>query len=69
MEKQKKYSVWLADSKCNPINGTDRIMIGPSKKYVLKYLAYEENITYQGWESLISLPNGNRWCVSFLCYV
>ena len=69
MVKQKKYSVWLADARCNPIDGTDRVMIGPSIKYVLKYLAYEENVIFQGWESSIKLANGNRWCVYFLCYV
>lgn len=68
MEKQKKYSVWLADSNGRPIDGTDRTMIGPSKKYILKYLAVEENISYKGWESFIIRPNGDRWCVCFLCY-
>lgn len=42
-----KYNAWKADTHCEPIEGTDRIISGVSKRAVLKHLAYEEGVEYK----------------------
>lgn len=59
-----KYSVWLADSSCNPIEGTDRILLGPSQRWIMKHLAYESGVEYRPNSLIVRLPNGNFWNAS-----
>lgn len=40
----KKYNVWKADSNGNPIEGTDRVISGISKRAMIKHLAHEEGV-------------------------
>lgn len=63
LNKEYKFLVWKADSKCNPIENTDRILIGPSKRWIFNYLATEEKIKlnlHNG--TVLRLPNGEMWC-------
>lgn len=63
-----RYNVWKANSQCEPIEGTDRILLGKSKRNVLKHLAYEEKVEYKHNDRVIKLPNGDMWCVSSMGY-
>lgn len=65
MEKSiKKYNAWKCDSNANPIEGTDRIISGRSKRAILKHLAYEEGVEYIHNSMILRLPNGEFWAVS-----
>ena len=61
--KLKKFNAWKADSKGNPIEGTDRILTGVSKRAVLKHIACEEKVDIQHNDMIVKLPNGDCWCV------
>ena len=63
MKSQRKYQVWKTDSKCEPINGTDRVMSGSNRKSVVKHLAYEEGVTYKEGDILVKCKNGDIWFV------
>ena len=65
MKTQKKYQVWKADSKCEPIEGTDRVLFGSSKKSVVKHLAYEEGVQYSEGDILVRCKNGDVWFVRY----
>jgi hypothetical protein len=62
----KKYNAWKANSKCEPIEGTDRILLGENKRNVLRHLAYEEGVEYKHGDLIVKLPNGEMWCVSII---
>jgi hypothetical protein len=66
MSKQNRYLAWKADSKCNPIEGTDRILTGVSKRAILKHLAYEEDVEHQHNNMVVKCKDGNMWFVSQL---
>lgn len=59
-----RYNVWLADSKCTPIEGTDRIITGPSQRWIMRHLAYENGVEYKPNMLIVRLPNGNFWNAS-----
>lgn len=56
------YNAWKVDSNMNPIKDTDRTLSGFNKKAVLRFLAYEENVPYNG-EKIIRLSDGTAWVV------
>lgn len=61
MEKTKnKYLAWKVNSKGDQIS-KDRILSGPSIKYIFSLLATEEGIDYNDQRILLRLPNGNTW--------
>ena len=61
-----RYNAWLSDKKCNPIEKTDRIFNAPTKRWVVKHLAHENNIKVEHNTLIVRLPNGNCWNVSKL---
>jgi hypothetical protein len=62
---EKKYHAWKAKaSTCEPIEGTDRILKGKSKRAVLDHLAYEENVVRQHYSLVVRCTDGTFWCVS-----
>ena len=62
----KRYNAWKADEKCNPIEGTDRILVGQSKRAVIKHLADEEGVKHQHNDMIVRCKDGTIWCVSQL---
>lgn len=42
-----KYEAWKAKPNCEPIEGTERIIIGNTKREVISYLAYEESVEHK----------------------
>jgi len=64
MKKQKKYSAWKANSNGDPIEGTDRIFTGVSKRSIIKHLAFEEDVEHQHNDVLVKCKDGTIWCVS-----
>lgn len=65
-KKQYKYNAWKADSFCNPIEGTDRILIGESKRRIIQHLAFEEGVKHQHNDMLVRCKDGTMWCVEKL---
>jgi hypothetical protein len=57
------YNAWKVDSKMNPIENTDRTLSGFSEKAVLRFLAFEENVPYNG-EKIVRLNDNTSWIVS-----
>lgn len=57
------YNAWKVDSKMNPIVDTDRTLSGFSQKAVLRFLAYEEKVPYNG-EKIVRLSDGTAWAVA-----
>lgn len=55
-----KYNAWLSDSDCNPIDGTDRIILAKSRRDVMKYIASEYGIKLSG-NKILKLPDGKIW--------
>jgi hypothetical protein len=64
MKKQNKYNAWKAKSNGDPIEGTDRVLIGTSKRAIIKHLAHEESVEHNHNDLSVKLPNGDRWHVS-----
>lgn len=64
MRELKKYVAWKADQNCNPIDGTDRIFSGVSKRTIIKHLAYEEKVLHNHNDMVVRLTDGTMWCVS-----
>lgn len=59
-----RYNAWKAKPNCEPIEGTDRILTGVSKRAILKHLAYEEKVEYQHNDMIVRCKDGNMWCVT-----
>jgi len=53
----KRYNVWKSNSNSDPIDGTDRTLTGPSKRWIMRQITYENNIKYNN-ELIVRLPNG-----------
>lgn len=66
MKPQNKYQAWKAGPKCEPIEGTDRILTGESKRAVLKHLAYEEGVEHMHNDMIVRCKDGTMWLVSKL---
>lgn len=60
----KRFNAWMANSKCEPIEGTGRILLGVSKRAVLQHIADENNVKHQRSSMVVKLSDGNFWCVS-----
>lgn len=61
-EIQYQYNVWKSKSNGNPIEGTDRILEGISKRAIMKHLAYEEGVEYQHNDMIVRCNDGTFWC-------
>ena len=64
METQHKYNAWKAKSNCEPIEGTDRIFTGVSKRSIIKHLAFEEGVEHHHNDMIVRCKDGTVWCVS-----
>lgn len=64
MKTQHKYNVWKAKSNGEPIEGTDRILTGVSKRAIIKHLAFEEGVEHQHNDMIVRCKDGTTWCVS-----
>jgi hypothetical protein len=65
MTKEKKiYNAWKANSKLEPIEGTDRILEGKSKRAIIRHLAYEEGVEHNHNDVLVKCKDGTFWFVS-----
>lgn len=62
--KTHKYNAWKAKSNGEPIEGTDRILTGVSKRSIIKHLAFEEGVEYQHNDMIVRCKDGTTWCVS-----
>ena len=60
----KIFFAWKATSLGEPIEGTDRMFRGISKRSVIKHLAYEEGVDWKHNDMIVRLPNGDNWCVT-----
>jgi hypothetical protein len=59
---QYQYNAWKANSKGDPIEGTDRILTAISKRSVMKHLAHEEGVEYQHNDMIVRCNDGTFWC-------
>jgi len=64
METQYKYNAWKAKTNGDPIEGTDRILTGVSKREIIKHLAFEEGVEYQHNDMTVRCKDGTIWCAS-----
>ena len=64
MKKQYKYNAWKAKPNCDPIEGTDKILSGTSKRATLDHLAFEEGVKRGHNEMLVRCNDGMLWFVS-----
>lgn len=60
----KKFNVWKAKSNDEPIDGTDRLLVGVSKRAVIKHLAYEEGVKHTPNDMIVRCKDGTVWCAS-----
>jgi hypothetical protein len=59
----KNYLAWKAKANGDPIDGTDRILTGASKREIIKHLAFEEGVKHQHNDMIVKLNDGTMWCV------
>lgn len=59
-----KYNAWKAKSNGEPIEGTDRILLGVSLRMVIKHLANEEGVEYNHNDMIVRCKDTTLWCVS-----
>ena len=64
MKTQHKYNTWKAKSNGDPIDGSDRILTGVSKRAIIKHLAFEEGVKHQHNDMIVRCKDGTMWCVS-----
>lgn len=64
MMETNRYNAWKSNQKGEPIEGTDRILTGSSKRSILKHLAYEEGVEHQHNDVIIRCQDGTTWHVS-----
>ena len=64
MKTQHRYNAWKAKSNGDPIEGTDRILNGVSKRAIIKHLAFEEGVEHQHNDMIVRCKDGTMWCVS-----
>jgi hypothetical protein len=64
MKTQHRYNAWKAKSNGDPIEGTDRILTGVSKRAVIKHLAFEEGVNHQHNDIIVRCKDGTMWFVS-----
>lgn len=58
-----KYNVWRSNADCSPIAGTDKIYVGPNKRWVMRHVAYENGVEIKpgDWLGIVRLPNGEMF--------
>jgi hypothetical protein len=61
---RQKYNAWKAKSNGEPIEGTDRILTGVSKRAIIKHLAFEEGVEHRRDDMIVRCKDGKMWCVS-----
>ena len=59
--KNKKYYIWKTNSSCEPIEGSNRILEGPSERWIIKHIAHENGIKVLPNAKLVRLENGDMW--------
>lgn len=64
MKPQNKYNAWKATPNGEPIEGTDRILTGVSKRAIIKHLAYEEGVEHMHNDMTVKCKDGTIWCIS-----
>ncbi len=60
MNKEDLYNTWEAEPNGDPIEGTDKIYSGISKRAVIKHIAYERGVKIDEGDQSVKLENGNR---------
>lgn len=66
---ENKYNVYKCDSKCNFIEGTEKIYIGPSERWVMAQVAYENKVKINPGATLVRLPSGEFYVCDFICAI
>lgn len=64
MKTKHRYNAWKAKSNADPIEGTDRILNGVSKRAIIKHLSFEEGVEHQHNDTIVRCKDGTMWCVS-----
>jgi hypothetical protein len=59
-----KYYAYKVDKDCNPIDNTERCLIGKTKRAVLKHLAHEEGVPAPLNPTVIRCKDKTIWCVT-----
>ncbi len=65
-KQQYRYQAWKANPNCDPIEGTDRILTGTSKRAILQHLAHEEGVEHNHNDMSVKCKDGTMWFVSKL---
>lgn len=68
MKPQYRYNAWKAKPNGDPIENTDRILNGVSKRAIIKHLAYEEGVNHNHNDMIVRCKDGTIWCVSKINY-
>jgi len=58
-----KYVAWKTLSDLEPISGTDRILLGKSKREIINFLAYEEKVPHNHNDMFVKCNDGTKWFV------
>ena len=61
-----KYNAWKVDKNGDPIEGTDRLLNGISKRAIIKHLAFEEGVEHLHNDMIVRCKDGTMWCVSLI---
>ena len=64
METKQKYNAWKALPNGEPVEGTDKILVGVSKRAIMKHLAYEEGVEYKHNDLSVLCKDGTTWHAS-----
>jgi len=59
-----RYNAWKTNDNFEPIEGTDRILTGPSKRWIVKHLASEEGVEYKNDIMMVKCKDDTLWFVS-----
>ena len=58
-----RYNAWKSKPNGYPIEGTDRIFTGVSKRAIIKHLAYEEGVEHKHNDVIVRCKDGTMWSV------
>lgn len=64
METLNRYNVFKTNKNCEPIEGSDRIITGLSRRAIAKHLAYEEGVEMPANSYIVRCKDGSIWHVS-----
>lgn len=62
----KTYNVWRSKPNCEPIEGTDKVYSGKSKRSVMKHVAWENKVEINEGDIIVRLPNGEFFSCSLI---